>query len=118
LLDFVVKAAFRVRRRRVLSLLSLALGEGSCYRIVGSLGPHGFDSCAPQNQALEGALNNGTVLLNKAGTTETHCLDRADIDRGLERFASQYPTYFADFLNDNENRMIARIFLQCCQDQK
>ena len=117
-MDFVVKAAFRVRRRRVLSLLSLALGEGSCYRIVGSLGPHGFDSCAPQNQALEGALNNGTVLLNKAGTAETHCLDRADIDRGLERFASQYPTYFADFLNDKENGMIARIFLQCCQDQK
>jgi hypothetical protein len=85
---------------------------------VGSVGPHGFDSAASRAQALEGALNDGALLVNKTGTAETHCLDRADINRGLETFASKYPRYFADFLNDKENGITACIFLHCCQEQK
>ncbi len=104
----------------MLSLLSLALRSGSCYQVVGSTVPREVNSDTRKDQALESALNDGgaPLVINKTNTTEILCIDRAGVDRGLEEFASKYPRYFADFMNERENEIAAYVFLRCCYPEK
>jgi len=82
--------------------------------------PPGINSAIHKDRFLESTLNGaGTPLVvNKAGTTEALCLDRAAIDRGLEEFAAKYPGYFADFMNEQENEIAAYVFLRCCHPKE
>ena len=46
--------------------------------------------------------------------TQSFCLNRESIARGLAVMAKHQPNQFADFLNENEDAGTADTFLQCC----
>ena len=118
--DFIVNATFKVARRQVAELLSLGVEtQDPCpFWIVDYVKPKQFRFRTDEKRIvkhLDYPLNESGALtvLTKSRNAALR-LDLASIARGLSIMATNYPRHFADFLNDNTDRITASIFLQCC----
>lgn len=60
----------------------------------------------------------GSVLVTECdpdtGETKAHALDRAAIERGLVSMSIKSPTYFGDFISQNDDAETGDVFLQYC----
>jgi hypothetical protein len=118
--DFIVNATFKVTRRQVAELLSLGVEIQDSYPfwIVDYVEPKQFRFRTDDKRIvkhLDYPLNEGGALtvLTKSRNAGFR-VDLASIARGLSIMAANYPRHFADFLNDNADRITASVFLQCC----
>ncbi len=53
------------------------------------------------------------LTLRDMETDKDHRITRADIEKGLKIFADEYPSHFADWIDENDDATTGDVFLQC-----
>jgi hypothetical protein len=106
---------------RIKDLLCSALEGGSNYWIKSAESPNKSDWPEQVKYWHECPVYGAAVTINvaKEGRGDEHggksyTLNRADLERGLQVMAEQFPQHFADFAKENDDATTGDVFLQCC----
>lgn len=59
-----------------------------------------------------------TVIDNEETEPKSYVIDQDTIKHGLQNFAKNEATHFADFLKENDDSTTSDVFLQCCIFEK
>lgn len=108
---FKLQLDVEIPAERVEDLLSMFTDGHSGYWASPILLPFREDGYLDTKAVIEG---ESTIALVDRLEDVDYVIGKEEIERGLQRMATDYPNHLADVKADNSDAITADVFIQCC----